>query len=369
MDNNQKNIDIFDKKAANIAKAGAVFFMIWHHTISCFMDDYMNYPISSVFVNVTRIYEIGIRAKMCVSVFVLITAYGITKKYLRKEELPDNIHISSVNSAVKLFMNFLFCFLLTLATSFLVKGRIKAVYSTNGRFSALSALYLVFDMFGVAAYFETPTLNETWWYMSIAYAMIFLIPICIMFYKKIGVHCLWVAVFAGFLLKNSLLTEHVFCIFFGIWAASENVFCKFDELKISNQKYINSVIKAFFLLLVCFVCYYAGYINACTPIVNTIIAASVCVIASSISKNMKYFSGVLAFLGKHSMNIFLIHTMIFEYYFKAWVYSFKLWFIIIIVVYFASFIISLIIELLKKLIRYDRITNRLLKGIVDKNGA
>lgn len=55
-------------------------------------------------------------------------------------------------------------------------------------------------------------------------------------------------------------------------------------------------------------------------------------------------SKILEYVDKHSMNIFLVHTLIFEYYFQEQIYSLKHWGIILFVVFIISLSVSIVIE-------------------------
>lgn len=69
-------------------------------------------------------------------------------------------------------------------------------------------------------------------------------------------------------------------------------------------------------------------------------------------------SHLLALLGKYSMNIFLIHTFLYYYYFGTFIYSFRYWLLIAAVLLGISLAVSMAIEGLKKLCRYDWLVKR-----------
>jgi peptidoglycan/LPS O-acetylase OafA/YrhL len=71
----------------------------------------------------------------------------------------------------------------------------------------------------------------------------------------------------------------------------------------------------------------------------------------------------LIFLGKHSMNIYLVHTFIRAYYFRDFLYSFRYAPIIVVLLMGISVAISIVIEALKKLIRYDTLINKLCRAV------
>ena len=69
--------------------------------------------------------------------------------------------------------------------------------------------------------------------------------------------------------------------------------------------------------------------------------------------------GIFAFLGKHSANIFMVHTFFRQIYTMDFVYSRGHFLLVIMTLLILSLVTSFIIEGLKKLIRYDRFTAKL----------
>lgn len=67
---------------------------------------------------------------------------------------------------------------------------------------------------------------------------------------------------------------------------------------------------------------------------------------------------VLVFLGKHSMNIFLVHTFIRMMYLRDFIYSFKHFTVILIALLSISVAASYIIEWIKKAIGYNLLIER-----------
>lgn len=68
---------------------------------------------------------------------------------------------------------------------------------------------------------------------------------------------------------------------------------------------------------------------------------------------------ILEYFGKHSMNIFLIHSLLRTYYLNDFIYSQKHFIIIAGVLFIISLILSIILEVFKKLIKYDKIIDKL----------
>ena len=66
----------------------------------------------------------------------------------------------------------------------------------------------------------------------------------------------------------------------------------------------------------------------------------------------------LAFLGKHSMNIFLIHTFIYYYFYPDFIYSFRRDWLIFLALLGTSLGVSMGVELLKKVTGYCRLSEK-----------
>lgn len=71
-------------------------------------------------------------------------------------------------------------------------------------------------------------------------------------------------------------------------------------------------------------------------------------------------SKVLSFIGKHSMNIFLFHTFIFGLWFSSFIYSTRNPLIIFMLLLVICVLISVVIEMIKKIVGFNRVQGKLL---------
>lgn len=71
-------------------------------------------------------------------------------------------------------------------------------------------------------------------------------------------------------------------------------------------------------------------------------------------------SHVLKFLGKHATNIFLTHTFIYYYFYTDFIYSFKKDWLILIVMLIVCTMLSIFIELVKKIFRFNLLIDKAL---------
>ena len=71
----------------------------------------------------------------------------------------------------------------------------------------------------------------------------------------------------------------------------------------------------------------------------------------------------LKYIGKHSMNIFLTHTFIYFYYYPDFIYSFRSTWYVLPVFAAVSLALSIMIEVIKKIIGYNRLESLLMSCI------
>ena len=83
--------------------------------------------------------------------------------------------------------------------------------------------------------------------------------------------------------------------------------------------------------------------------------------ANKYLKRIPILNRALMYIGNHSLNIFLIHTFIRYEYLNDFTYSFKYALLIPFILLAISFALSVAVELLKKLIRYDKFVSKIIK--------
>lgn len=355
---------IFDKVMANMVKGIAVILMLMHHLFGCATQFCEKYGVTTSFFSWNALYSFSISAKICVGMFVFVTAFGITRQYNKCLEasgnsvlLKDEVVKFSIKRYVKLEANFLFIYVAAVLTSSLriPGGGIWGVYNINGVEKGI--MYAVFDSLGLAHYFGTPSLNETWWYMSIAILIIFFVPIVIRLYKENGLLIFVIAAFIFYFgVTKTTFVQYLFCIVLGIWFAEEDIIEKLSNKAFIKNETINIMLKIVIDILIIIILFFTRGKTGYSYWLDGIFA----VVFSCICMNV-YKMGVvfgkrlgkgLEFIGKHSMNIFLIHTLIFEYYFTKFIYSFKHWSLILIALLVSSLICSMVVEWLKAKINY-----------------
>lgn len=361
-----QNTNSFTTADTGKIKGWAIILMFIHH---CFLspDRYEGQtvifdPFPEPFFN-----HAALSMKICVALFVFISAYGITISYKKKSNglkgMSSQIVQRSVyRRGVKLWMNFFFIFVLAQLWSLIVirGGRYTFVY--GGGFKGV--LHFVVDMLGLAELFGTPSFLATFWYISLAWMIIFMIPLLIFVYNKAGGAVL-IAICIAVCAMFPVTPEHTFAYFpryivvigAGIIAADIDLFTIMKNKRIVCKpvKFVVYVI-AFFLLLYT---RYLGVSQTVTAIADAAIAVVNCALFCEFVNRWPVIRNILAFIGKYATDMFLIHNFIRVVWYYDFTYSFKYWWLILLVLLGISLGVSIVIEEVKKLTRFNKLTERI----------
>lgn len=201
--------------------------------------------------------------------------------------------------------------------------------------------------------------------MGAAILFIALIPLFMKLRQKIGYFVIaLLIVFIPRLLKVGYpgsINPYCFilALLAGMCFAEYKLFEKCSETHLLKNKYLDNILKFILslaiLIISIVVCdrterYQIWELHYAIAPVIAICFCKQYVIRIPILKN------ILAFLGKHSMNVFLIHTFIRYTFFADFTYSFKYFWLIALVLLAISLGISVVLELIKKGIHFDKIT-------------
>lgn len=238
-------------------------------------------------------------------------------------------------------------YIFAICTSFLRADGIN-VYYANG--SGLRVyLYIIMDALGLADFSRTPTYNETWWYMSVAILLIFAIPLFVQLYEMFGVSLLAICFMISYLgISYTSFTQYLTVIFFGIFIAKEDIVLKLNQIQNIYKKLFLTIGILFIFILLCSVRYhfFAPFYFWLDSCIALIFALEIFCLVDLL--HCKF--SLLAFIGKHSTNIFLIHTLLFKYYFTDFVYSFKYCLPITLALLILSLVFSIFLESIKTLL-------------------
>lgn len=361
-----KNVVIkFSKDDTSVAKGLAILMMMFHH---CFLgpDRYEGFGVSFFPIGEKVTVMIAVTMKLCVGIFVFLSAYGMMKTFKYSETKYG--HYTSVafcvRRYVKLILGFLAAYIICFVGSCIFGPTPKEVYGGGIR-GILAALI---DVLGLSDLYSTPTLVGTWWYMSLAVILIFIFPLLVAAWRKIG----WILVILLMTVPYFFgweITEYARWLGtagMGILFADMEIFEKIKTWMLKQSIFVRVMIKiavtALWIPAVIF--YNTSFIEKIRIPADGILSVFAVVFSYVVLSDFPGLNKILVFLGKHSMNIFLIHTFIRVKWFDGYIYTaYKNMWLIAIMLLLHALILSIVLEWLKKITGYNKLCDRIIQRI------
>lgn len=282
---------------------------------------------------------------ICVAVFVMLTAYGISKMVFSYAEADiKEIYAKSLKRFGKLMLNFSIVYV---TINFICFPYLN--YASLYGEGKQGILMMLCDATGLSAVLKTPMLNATWWYMKIAYVLIFLIPLLALLVKKVGNTALLMAFLAPFVISfDSDIERYFFVAAFGVCMAYGKWTEKIMSLKIHSVFWwIGGILGAVLCVLIrqnaLVKDWFWNYVDA-------FIAFFIILVTVMTIGKVPALNKILMFLGKHSMNIFLVHTFFYMIVWRKYIYYFKYAVVTFLILLGVSLVYSVVLEFVKKII-------------------
>lgn len=354
-----------------ILKGIAICAMLFHHIYACAPAEYAHL-CSNTWVNV------GVIGKCCVSIFLFCSGYGLAVNY-NKLFYENNNGAAVMYKAkfvlkrlLKFYFNYWFIFLIFVPISIFVFN-----ISLNDRYGEAVNIFkrLIRDLLGLQGF---SSYNITWWFNKLIILLYLAFPFIFWLVKKFN----WLALI-GALVLNRVYTHVPQCInpvdiFIWQFAFTLGIFWNRNEERF-GKKLGNLFKRNIFdfatisILLLCATVYLRQHelIHHFSDIrMDAFISVAFALCTISFINKLK-ISNLLSFLGKHSANIYLIHTFFGGYWFPNILYyqlNFKNLFIgggisMFIIEMTVCLLCSMLLEWTKEKIGIKKLTNTLLVKI------
>lgn len=341
----------FDKTSTNICKGIAIILMYIHHSFYS-RDSWMGTDIIFSPFSEQWIMLISKVCKVCVSMFVFLSAYGVYRSQMKKESQGET-YIQRYLPTVKrrylsLLYNFVVVYILTqLLSGVLDVSRIE-VYGES-RLERL--FYTIIDGLGLASAFRTPTYNATWWYMSLAFLLICILPIMIELVEKVGYALIPISLLLPLLCgadMKQVFWRYLFAVVLGLLCAKYNIFEIVYDMLYSNL--LISVLGIGMLTCGIAVCGYCRQRLDYLYVIDAFFAAILCFWGYAVLQKLPFVNQIFAFLGKHSMNMFMIHTLVRSNAVRLHEFSYSPRYLVLIILLLIAdtLVLSIAIEYFKK---------------------
>lgn len=340
----------FSKDHTYITKGILIILMFMHHL---FTYEWIEiFSVSVTLPNVDLFCYICAWAKICISGFAFLTAFGMTYSF-REIEKNDDYFKHVCKRLLRLWADIFVVFaLVVIYKRFVIVQSIRALYDSGEGFNIL---YLIIDMFGLADFFGTPTMNSSWWYLSYAICLIVTMPFIYIAYKKFGKLLLPVGCLIGFVVfrGNEEFCELLPSVLLGTAFAYENWFEKIEQ---STRNILHRIIRICIEIVGIVMSFL--FFKMVGMEYTYIWAFLIPLLVYEMIAYIPILNVVLKFIGRHATTLFLIHTFVCIYHYSAWIYSFKKDWLILLVLIAVCLVVAVIIELLKKVFRYNLLVER-----------
>ncbi len=353
----------FSKHDTAALKGVAILLMLAHHLFTA-TDRYVNYLIYYTFddeFNITA--RIAQYAKMCVPMFILLSSYGLAFAFETWRQQGRSQISFAVDRYASLFLDFVLIFITGVAAGLFLDRSLASIYGQQGG----AWLSLVLDGLGLANLLGTPTANVTWWYMSFAVVQVFLFPMLYALVKRFGaisLFFLWGAALLGYLNYMAVLLS---VSLLGIWMAQSRGFDRLKQWKPLPWPLAGKVLK--FLLYA--LAFWAVY-TLCQWLPQNmeangsqqggtylqwgygVFALVLCCFLYEFVLPLRPLRWALAFLGKHSGNIFMMHTFFYFYFLGDFFYDLEEPELIFGALLLVTLAASVVLEGVKTLCQYGK---------------
>lgn len=366
MTNGKVNILTLSKQDTSVLKGVAIIAMLCHHVYTCQPEWVATYPY--------WLTMLGVLGKVCVAIFLFCSGYGLATQYekmlCKTSDTKAKIYRTLIfifKRFVKFYSSYWFVFLIFVPiTIFFFDRPLSAAYGEN--VNVIKRLF--FDILGVQGF---QSYNITWWFNKLIILFYLLFPIFFIAIKKTK----WVGLLCCFILMrlaNKLGVVNYYDILFWQFPFVLGIgWVLYQEQSAKCSNWINKHIRLIIVFAV--ISLLLGILQRLYNIIpfGNITGArfdgfldfllALCVVL--IFRRMKYTYMVLSFLGKHSINIYLIHTF-FNYYWEPIHYflqtnkicrfmGLNMWILLVI-----CLLTSIILEFMKEKLYWNNLTNKIL---------
>lgn len=362
------------KRASAVAKGIAILLMMFHHmffSADVIANQSAGVSFSSFPFSQEQLVAISFNFKVCVSVFVFVTGYGIYRQIVMRGMLDQNpaarVANYSVQHIVKLWLNFLCVFVFVhVVCAVLGQPNHWFVPFYGGRGALVGFGYFVIDVLGLSNIVGMPSFCYAWWYMGLAYFLLCLMPLVVLMRKKVDPGILCLMMLLGFFLSGSevnLLVWFAPIAVFGAFCAEHNIFERlFGENSISTNTARKPLI-SIGLLAVAFVLFKLRISLGLYPLIDMLVAFCVCGFSVGLEGILAKIG--LAYVGNHSLNIFLIHVFFLSSRIGIMLYSLGWFGFAGVALLLISLVVSVLLEKGKDLFGIPKLISRASQAIAN----
>lgn len=353
------------KEDSAALKGVAILLMMFAH---CFRSEKFFQDYDVIFSLFTAEQVIGFTSygKICVSLFAFVSGYGLMFGYTKNVKMNNTQsgHSWVASHLLGTMSGYWFAAILSYVIM-LATGMYNVARLGENAFQRVYAVAA--DIMGLSALLGTKTIRGAWWYISAAIVFIVLAPLLAEMIEKIGGTAVIILVFSLPRVLNMGYTggntpyPFLMAMVFGMLCCKYDLFAWAKGVKFTGVRWLDQTLK-FFLLgeLVLFGAWSYFQVDLKVLWEYSFAVVPLCLILFCVLFlfRIRPLRAVLAYIGKHSLNIWLVHTFLRDYGAKyLWMGRYA-WTAIVIMLVF-SLAMSICIEFLKKILGYNRLIGKI----------
>lgn len=360
MNNTEKRFDI---DASLAIKGIAILMMLFHHLFRNGLYVHEKYDITYVPFPEVNVCNIATVCKICVAIFTFISGYGLYLNYKKRGNETGWV----LSRGIKLLSSFWFIAILCWIICQIIDGRVQSVYFSKSCYEGI--VYMLVELLGCSWLLGTPLFVTEWWYMSAAIVFIFLIPIIFQFEDKLLLLLLMVIAFprvlgVGYQGGCGIYT-FLFGFMLGVFCARNDYVNKWINLYKGKRK-LAKFITEFVFLILGYKLYRKIPIDIFWEFHFGLYPLLVILFLTEFIIGIRSIKKILIFFGKHSTNIYLLHSVYLYIYLSEFIYNMPYFLLSYLVLTGISLGSSIFIEWLKKVIKYEKLILYMDNGLVKK---
>ena len=300
---------VLTRQDTAVMKGIAICAMLCHHLYG--------FPPEGVEPYTGVLSWLGVLGKVCVALFLFCSGYGLAANYTPNSIKEDLKFIG--RRLLKFYLNYWVIFLIFVPITILAFNRpLSAAYGENYVWG-----HLILDIFGLQGW---NSYNITWWFNTLIIILYLLFPLL---YRAIRWKP-WLAILVGVIVMRLSTRVPFDTLDLCLWQFPFilDVVWKLYESKGADVQEWLTTHRA--IAIICSVCLLiASVIIRMYPIVphwggvriDGFIACAIAWCVITILRNSRSIMAILYFLGKHSINSYMIHTFINGYWHPEWLHS------------------------------------------------
>lgn len=356
-------------KDSQIIKGIAILLMYFQHLYST-TSRYEEFGLTGLIGSASIMELIAVACHVCVCLFVFVTAYGIAIQ--EKEHLynRDSYIKNSIRRYSELLKQFAAVFLILLFLSYIFNLEYGAAEAW-GESQISRIIGILCNATGMAGVFQVSWFSASWWYLSLAILLIFMVPVLHIAVRKLGPYA---SVFLSLFLVQSFgldtvrdgLPRYLIVAVAGIIFAEHNIFER-TEHYIETKKGLGYFLVAVILIAIPVTAVMKSHMQS-KYLLDAVMAVLVIELTQLCIKKIPCLNTVLAYIGKYSLYMWLIHSFFTKYWFQKFTYSFKniwvIFFVLVGITLFISICLSKLEQICSRLFVWERCDKRHVRFLI-----